>query len=69
MNYNIGEKFRAVSWNRSTSTLRDSAKEAAPYVGKEGKPGRKPYDFCLLPEHAALSLLPEVRESALALFV
>lgn len=68
MNYNTEEKFRAVSWKRSTSTLSDSAREAAPYVGKEGKPGHKPYDFCLPPEHAALSLLPEVRDSALALF-
>jgi hypothetical protein len=69
MNYNTEEKFRAVSWKRSTPTLPDAAKVPAPYIGKEGKQGDKPYDFCLPPEHAALSLLPEVRERALSLFV
>ena len=52
-------------------TLPDAAHDAAPYVskeGKEGKPGHKAYDFCLPPQHAALSLLPEVRDGALALF-
>ena len=68
MNYNTEEKFRAVSWKRSTPTLPDTAQEAAPYVGKEGKPGHKAYDFCLPPQHAGLSLLPEVRDGALALF-
>lgn len=68
MSYNTEEKFRAVSWKRSTPTLPDTAQDAAPYVGKEGKPGHKTYDFCLPPQHAALSLLPEVRDSALALF-
>lgn len=68
MSYNTEEKFRAVSWKRSTPTLPDTAQGAAPYVGKEGKPGHKTYDFCLPPQHAELSLLPEVRDGALALF-
>jgi len=68
MNYKIEEKFRAVSWKRSTPTLPDGAQEAAAYVGKEGKPGHKTYDFCLPPQHATFSLLPEVRDLALALF-
>lgn len=68
MTYTTEEKFRAASWKRSTSTLPGSAQGPAPYVGKDGKPGSALYDFCLLPEHAALSLLPEVRESALSMF-
>jgi hypothetical protein len=68
MSYSTEERFRAVSWKRSTPTLPESAKAAAPYVGKEGKQGGKSYDFCLPPQHAALSLLPEVRERALSLF-
>jgi hypothetical protein len=68
MSYSTEEKFRAVSWKRSTPTLPETAMDPAPYVGKEGKQRDKPYDFCLPPEHAALSLLPEVRERALSLF-
>ncbi|MDP9183889.1 MAG: hypothetical protein M3P04_14080, partial [Actinomycetota bacterium] len=68
MTYSSEEKLRAASWKRSTSTLPESAWCAAPYVGKSGKAGDTPYPFCLPPEHASLSLLPEVREPALALF-
>jgi hypothetical protein len=68
MTYSSEEKLRAASWKRSTTTLPESARLAAPYVGKDGKPGSTPYDFCLPPEHATLSLLPEVREPARVLF-
>ena len=68
MSYNLEEKFRAVSWKRSTPTLPVEAREPAPYVGKEGKPGHKTYDFCLPPQLATFSLLPEVRNLALSLF-
>ena len=68
VNYNTEEKFRAVSWKRSTPTLPASARVPAPYVGKDGKPGHKAYDFCVPSQHAALSLLPEVRQGALDLF-
>ena len=48
-----------------TSTLPPDARRPAPYGARLGGPT---YDFCLPREHAALSLLPEVREPALQLF-
>lgn len=67
MSYSDEEKLRAMAWKHTTKTLHESAKVPAPYV-KDGLAGLRRHDFCLPPEHAALSLLPEVREPALALF-
>lgn len=58
----------ASRWKQLTETLPGAAKAAAPYVGKDGKPGGTPYPFCLPAEHATYNLLPDVRETALALF-
>ena len=63
-----GERLRAIAWKNSTPTLPAEARLPAPYVGKNGSPGESAFDFCLPPEHAELSLLPEVREHVLALF-
>jgi hypothetical protein len=68
MSYSGEEKLRAMTWKHTTKTLPESARLPAPYVGKDGLAGIRRYDFCLPPEHAALSLLPEVRDPALALF-
>jgi hypothetical protein len=68
MTYSSDEKVRAAAWKQTTSTLPESARSAATYVGKDGKARSTPYPFCLPPEHATLSLLPEVREPAIALF-
>jgi hypothetical protein len=62
------ERARAAAWKMATDTLPAEAKVPAAYVGKDGARGGRTYDFCLPAEHAALSLLPEVREPALALF-
>lgn len=62
------ERARAAAWKLATETLPAEAKVAAAYVGKEGARDGPKYDFCLPAEHAAFSLLPEVREPALALF-
>ena len=68
MTYEEEEKHRATSWKRSTAVLPENAKTDAPYVGRSGRPGTKLYGFCLPTEHAAHSLLPEIREPAIALF-
>ena len=68
MSYSKHEKARATAWKRSTRVLPDEAKSPSPYVTKDGTAHGPPYDFCLPAEHAALSLLPEVRGEALALF-
>lgn len=62
------ERARAVAWKLSSSTVPDSARIAAPYVRQDGSLSDELYPFCLPPEHAAVSLLPEVREMALELF-
>lgn len=69
LSYTDVERIRASCWKRSTETLPAGANVPAPYVGKEGVPGQEAYSFCLPAEHAAESLLREVREPALALFV
>src|SRR5450432_832390 len=69
MTYSEEEKSRAAAWKCSTPTLPVAAKVPAPYVGKDGTAGPRQYEFCLPAEFASLSLLPEVRETALALFV
>jgi len=61
------ERAKAVGWKRSTATLPDEARDPAPYV-RDGEARTGPLPFCLPPEHAALSLLPEVRSLALELF-
>jgi hypothetical protein len=68
MRYIEQQKIRAAAWKKSTDTLPAEAKVPAPYVGKDGVPGPRLYDFCIPAEYAALSLLPEVREPAIALF-
>lgn len=68
MTYSDEEKSRAAAWKRSTLTLPAAAKVPAPYVGKEGTSGPRLYEFCLPTEFASLSLLPEVRVTAPALF-
>ena len=68
MTYSDEEKSRAAAWKCATLTLPAAAKVPTPYIGKDGTAGPRQYEFCLPAESAALSLLPEVRESALALF-
>ncbi len=68
------ERARAGTWKASgdlggrTATLPDTAKQPAPYIGKDGRAATARYDFCLPAEFANYSLLPEVRPSALTLF-
>ena len=61
------ERSRAAAWKRRTATLPDEARQPAAYVAQDGSL-RGRYEFCLPPEFASLSLLPEVRQAALALF-
>ncbi|HAS08942.1 MAG TPA: hypothetical protein DCS55_00225 [Acidimicrobiaceae bacterium] len=61
------ERAKAVSWKQSTQTLPDGARHPAPYI-RGGQAQTGPLPFCLPIEHAALSLLPEVRPMALDLF-
>lgn len=68
MNYSDEEKARAAAWKESTTTLPAAAKVPASYIGKDGTAGPRAYDYCLPREFAALSLLPEVRTIAPALF-
>jgi len=67
MSYAQQEKSRAIAWKSTTSTLPDEARAPAGWVA-DGQIGTTPYDFCLPPAYAGLNLLPEVRDSALALF-
>jgi len=62
------EKARAIAAKMRTATLPDAAKEPAPYIGKDRRPGAARYDFCLPAEFAEYTLLPEVRAAAQALF-
>jgi len=66
--YSKEEKSRAAAWKRSTPTLPAAAKVPAPYIGKDGTAGPRLYEFCLPPEFASFSLLPEVRVTAPVLF-
>ena len=68
MNYTARERQRAARWKATTSTLPESARVPAPYVTKSGRADGPAYPFCLPAEHAALSLLPEARDVALAMF-
>lgn len=62
------ERVKASNWKLATTVLPAEAKVAAPYFDKDGSSRGPKYDFCLPAEHSALSLLPEVRDSSLALF-
>jgi hypothetical protein len=66
--FSATERARASAWKQTTTTLPAAAKVPAAYVGKDGSVSGPKYDFCLPAEYSALSLLPEVREAALALF-
>lgn len=62
------ERGRAASWKATSRTLPELARLAARYVDKDGLERGREYEFCLPGEYAAYSLLPEVRDFALALF-
>ena len=62
------ERQRAVAWKLSSATVPEGAKAPAPYVGQDGSESESTYPFCLPPEYAVVSLLPEVRDLALELF-
>ena len=63
------ERERASAWKLASTTVDPQAKVAAPYVAKVGAGANRPhYDFCLPPEFAYLSLLPEVRDIAIPMF-
>ena len=66
--YKDRERVRAIGWKRSSDTLPDDARDAAPYVNRDGTVGHPRYDFCLPTHHADHNLLPEVRELAIELF-
>lgn len=66
--FSDAQRVRAADWKHATSVLPSDAKTPAPYVGKYGTPGSVDYDFCLPPQYADWSLLPEVRAMALELF-
>lgn len=69
-----GTRFRdeqragAARWKQRTTTLPVAARQAAPYVGKDGRTGTVPYEFCLPAAYASHNLLPSVRQPALELF-
>jgi len=61
------ERAKAIGWKRAASALPDDARRPAPYI-RDGSSSASTYDFCFPPEHAALNLLPDVRDLALDLF-
>ncbi len=68
MTYTQHEKSKAATWKRTTPTLPEAARADAAYVDKDGQARGPDRDFCVPPAFSNLSLLPEVREPALALF-
>jgi len=67
--FGLRERERATAWKLSSQSLPERARESAKYLlGGRAKPSAPEYGFCLPLEFASLSLLPEVRESALKLF-
>jgi hypothetical protein len=66
--YTQQERQRAIAWKYSSASLPAEARVRSQYVNKDGVADGAPYDFCLPVDFAHLSLLPEVREPALALF-
>ncbi len=61
--YSAQERRRAAAWKQTSPTLPAAAREPATYRG-----AGPTHSFCLPAPYASLSLLPEVRGSALALF-
>jgi hypothetical protein len=68
MTYSQRQRVAAARWKRATPVLPAEAKLPAPYVPKDGAARGSKYPFCLPADFAALNLLPEVRDLALALF-
>ncbi len=68
MTYSQDQRALAGRWKLHTSTLDEAAKVPSPYMTKDGASAGHAHDFCLPAEYATFSLLPEVREPALALF-
>jgi hypothetical protein len=64
MDFKTAEKQRAIAWKQRTAALCEAARIPAPYGASEAPQ----YPFCLPVEHAALNLLPEVRDTVLPLF-
>ncbi len=68
MSYSEDEKVHAAAWKQRTGALPAEAKVPACYIDQNGNSKARPVEFCLPAPYAALSLLPEVRAQALALF-
>jgi hypothetical protein len=68
MTYVTDERVRAAQWKQATDTLPAEAKVPAAYMRGSGGVGVPLYDFCVPAQYAKLSLLPEVRATALELF-
>lgn len=66
--YMLRERQRAMAWKRRSTAVPLEAKAPAQYVNKDGEARGLHHDYCIPAEHAAVSLLPEVREMALVLF-
>lgn len=58
------ERVRAAAWKLATSTLDESERAPAPYR----RTSARTYDFCIPLGSAERNLLPEVRDTATALF-
>jgi len=65
--YVQAERKRATAWKNNSPTISPDARHAARYIGN-ADPAGGPYPFCIPAEFASLSLLPEVRGPAIALF-
>lgn len=68
MTYATDERVRAVRWKCATDSLPAEAKMPAPYMRGDSAVGKSLYEFCIPAQYADLSLLPEVRATALELF-
>ena len=64
MDFKAVETQRAIGWKQRTAVLCEAARAPAPYGASEGPH----HPFCLPREYATLNLLPEVRDTVLALF-
>ena len=68
MTWTEQQRQMASRWKATTPTLPDDARVDASYVDKDGQAPGPARPYVLPREHAARSLLPEVRENALRLF-
>jgi hypothetical protein len=68
MTYIDTHRVSASAWKAGTTTLTEAARRPAPYVNQHGRTSGRPVDFCLPPQLAASSLLPDVRGAAMELF-